>query len=175
MIRLYLGLIKSFASKSKKSVEDVESVWKDTEDHVMSNSKYQKLPKSRRFAIVNSVVQKRLGLNENENDHQPIPTDHKQKRIERQKSKAFKREVLKSGDYLKKDKKSLTEQLIHESYHEILMESIKDVLCEGVIRHVDGKWKIWGKNTKKYWKPDYTSREDALSALRAYEFKKHGG
>jgi hypothetical protein len=55
------AIIKSFAKKSGKSEEEVEKLWKQTQEDVKNQFKYKT---GAYWAYVNSIVQKKLKIEE---------------------------------------------------------------------------------------------------------------
>jgi predicted transcriptional regulator len=56
-------IIKSYAEQSGKSIAKVEELWDEIKEYV--DKKYPKLAKARKYAYVNSVLAKKLGLKKN--------------------------------------------------------------------------------------------------------------
>ena len=54
------NVVKSFADKTGKSVENIEGIWKETEDQV----KKEYPDKEDIYGIVTSIVKKKIGLRE---------------------------------------------------------------------------------------------------------------
>lgn len=60
------NLIKSYAEKSGKPESEVEKMWDEVKKSVFSSDNYEDLTDERKYAIVNGIVKKNLGLNEEE-------------------------------------------------------------------------------------------------------------